>query len=408
MITKIGLYKDSRKQRPWVVRWFGEYAPATGKQKRYSKSFVRKRDAEEFQSKMTMEFKEGQQRDKPEEVTLKEFCKEWLNVRKIEFQPSTIAIYENATARLLDYFGNNMLLSDITAFSATKFISELHRLDGKEGGLSDWSRHRTLRNCKTMFEAAVDWGLIGKNPFACIKRPKLVQQNWHYMTPAEFKQLLAASNGKHNIPLRWKVTYALAYCCGLRLGEILNLRWDDIHCKEPGSKSGHVREAEIKIQSRPATATTPPFVVKDKEARTIPVPKLCLALLIDLKSYNEMTDQTPYVVLNEQQYRTVLRKWKIRQKHKKPWFNRDMQNNTLSTFKRHIRWAKIEPDESLSLHTLRKCCITNWANSITNPEVVRVLAGHFDLKTTMQYYCQVDKEQKAKATAAIDNLLKTN
>ena len=39
MITKIGLYKDPRKQRPRVIGWFGEYEPNTGKQRRYSKSF---------------------------------------------------------------------------------------------------------------------------------------------------------------------------------------------------------------------------------------------------------------------------------------------------------------------------------------------------------------------------------
>lgn len=83
-----------------------------------------------------------------------------------------------------------------------------------------------------------------------------------------------------------------------------------------------------------------------------------------------------------------------------------MQNNTLTYFKRHIKWAAIEPTGSLSIHTLRKCCITNWANEISNPEVVRVLAGHADLKTTMQYYCQVDANQRAKAAAATDDLLK--
>lgn len=32
------------------VRWFGEYDPATGKQRRYSKSFRLKVEAEEFQA----------------------------------------------------------------------------------------------------------------------------------------------------------------------------------------------------------------------------------------------------------------------------------------------------------------------------------------------------------------------
>jgi hypothetical protein len=48
MINKIGLYRDPRKEKQWVVRWYGEYEPATGREKRYSKSFKLKRDAEEF------------------------------------------------------------------------------------------------------------------------------------------------------------------------------------------------------------------------------------------------------------------------------------------------------------------------------------------------------------------------
>ena len=81
-----------------------------------------------------------------------------------------------------------------------------------------------------------------------------------------------------------------------------------------------------------------------------------------------------------------------------------MQNNTLTRFKEYVKKAGIKPDGSLTIHTLRKCCITNWANEINNPEVVRILAGHADLKTTMAFYSQVTKEQNEKAAAAIDKL----
>ncbi len=63
MITKIGLYKDKRKQRPWVVRWFGEYDPNTGKQRRYSKSFRLKVNAEEFQAVKKQDIGQGTPRD---------------------------------------------------------------------------------------------------------------------------------------------------------------------------------------------------------------------------------------------------------------------------------------------------------------------------------------------------------
>lgn len=61
---------------------------------------------------------------------------------------------------------------------------------------------------------------------------------------------------------------------------------------------------------------------------------------------------------------------------------------------------------TLSIHTLRKSCIQNWADNINNPEVVRVLAGHVDLKTTMKYYAQADKEQRERAPAVMDDLLR--
>ena len=71
-----------------------------------------------------------------------------------------------------------------------------------------------------------------------------------------------------------------------------------------------------------------------------------------------------------------------------------------------MKHAGIVPDEQFSIHTLRKSCIQNWANNITNPKVTQRLAGHADLKTTMQYYCQVSETERAQAALAIENLLK--
>ena len=73
MITKIGLYKDPRKKKPWVVRWFGLPGLATGKKKRYSRAFGYKADAVRFQAKQLSTFDEGQPRDKSEEKTLRTF-----------------------------------------------------------------------------------------------------------------------------------------------------------------------------------------------------------------------------------------------------------------------------------------------------------------------------------------------
>ncbi|MFC1781370.1 tyrosine-type recombinase/integrase [Planctomycetota bacterium] len=69
-----------------------------------------------------------------------------------------------------------------------------------------------------------------------------------------------------------------------------------------------------------------------------------------------------------------------------------MANNTLRNFKRQLKRAEIKPNGTLSIHTLRKSCIQNWANMNPNPKVTQRLAGHADLKTTMQFYCTVTKD----------------
>jgi len=80
MIRKVGIYYDRRKDRPHIVRWFGE-PDADGKQKRYSRSFKRKRDAEAFRAEKMAGFQKGERRDRPQEVALKDFCDDWLRIR---------------------------------------------------------------------------------------------------------------------------------------------------------------------------------------------------------------------------------------------------------------------------------------------------------------------------------------
>lgn len=139
MITKIGLYRNPRSPtRPWVVRWFGEPNPIAGKQRRYSKSFQLKKDAEAFQAKQVTEFRQGQLRDKPDEVTLKDFCKSWIECLTV--RPETVKLYQNTVRRLLTYFGQNTLLRQITPLLAHRFIASVKSLDGKEK-LSSSTRH---------------------------------------------------------------------------------------------------------------------------------------------------------------------------------------------------------------------------------------------------------------------------
>lgn len=100
----------------------------------------------------------------------------------------------------------------------------------------------------------------------------------------------------------------------------------------------------------------------------------------------------------------LVAKWEQFQKQGTPWRNRDLVNNRLREFKRHLKWAGIKPNGSLSLHTLRKSCVQNWANHLP-PNVTKELVGHASISTTMEYYTQVDGDHRAKAAAVINSLV---
>jgi len=403
MSRRVKQSKDRRnKLKPYVVRWTDGINPAAGRMKWLQRSFRYKLEADRFAAERRLEEPQIDQ-FAVEPMPLGRFLQEWAKTRKgDDYRVGTRKLDQNTTGRLTAYFGAKTPLPEITPMRAEQFIATLSRIDGRQAPLSPWSRARTLRGVRTIFNKAVEWGLISRNPFNGIKRPRPPDANWYYLPPDEFFALLSASKGKRTVPLRAKAIYALAYCCGLRLGEILSLTWID-NIKITRTVNGHT--GEVLILNRPGTDDRPPFHIKDRESRQIRVPRHCLDLLIDLKAYNDMTDETPYIVLGAGQYATLLAKWQRFRQAKREWQNHDVANNTLTRFKRHVEWAGIEPQGSLSLHVLRKCCITNWANHTNNPEVVRKLAGHADIKTTMTYYSKVTEEQRKKAAEVTDRLL---
>ena len=116
MITKIGIYKDVRnKGRPWVVRWFTSIDPETGRRKRFCKSFEFKRDAERFKSEKDVEFKQrGRPKANPDRQTLSMFLNSYLKRRRPELKSASLELYEGTVSRLIDFFGKDCSLHDIT------------------------------------------------------------------------------------------------------------------------------------------------------------------------------------------------------------------------------------------------------------------------------------------------------
>ena len=389
---KIGLYKEKTcKGVQWRVRWFGRYNPNTGKQKRYSKTFALRKDAERFIKVKDNEFERGTPRDASTE-TLKEYTVRWLrNKTQIDrLRPATVLLYELTLKRLYAHFGPDVLIRQIDRRAAKSFLAELKPIKNSEESLGSWSRHRVLRHCKTIFSEAVKDGVVNNNPFDEIKRPKCTPSEWYYLKPDGFHKLLDVTP-----KLREKVLYALAYTAGLRESEALALYWTNIDFEK----------GRVHITNRPATEKYPPFDVKDTDVRTIPLPKITLDLLAQLQL--ESSENVPFILMDKEGCQRIRTKWETCRKQGRPWLNRYWSNNVIRNFHRRILWAGIETNnKELTVHVLRKCCGQNWANMLPM-NVVKEFMGHSSIDTTEKFYSTVDDDHYDKATETMNDLLKT-
>jgi integrase len=302
--------------------------------------------------------------------------------RRHEWREKTRRQIEDLCNRATAYFGEGAALQLITADRASQFWAQARMLrEGSEGHeLSRFSRNRILRDAKTMFKYAVEWGHLSANPFARIKLLRVgkhSQRRWHFIKPAEYLALLKAAPN-----LRWKVIYALAYTSAARCGELFNLM----------ESSLDLRRGRLLIRNRAETADVPPFTVKDHEEREIPLPRHTIKLVAGW--LRTRPRGSPLILLTPARFKRVQVRWQECARAGKPWVNDFLENNVLTTIRRHAGWAGLKLDGQLTMHAFRKSCGQNWANHLPM-NVVKELMGHADISTTAEFYSTVTEEYEA-------------
>ena len=81
--------------------------------------------------------------------------------------------------------------------------------------------HSVLRRSLVM---AMQQGLIGRNPTKAIAPPRVIQKEMKVLDDNQVRQLLITAHGN-----RYEALYHLAVTTGLRKGELLGLKWEDIN-----------------------------------------------------------------------------------------------------------------------------------------------------------------------------------
>lgn len=151
--------------------------------------------------------------------TLGAFIRDYVRSR-IDAKPGTVEVWRQGEMGLLEYFGPEKALGDVTPGDADAY--KMHLL---AKGLAPMTVRKRLQFATMVFRAAVRRRLIAENPFTGVSVKAIMPDRGRFVTREETARLLDACPNCH-----WRAIVALARYGGLRTpSETLSLRWQDIN-----------------------------------------------------------------------------------------------------------------------------------------------------------------------------------
>ncbi|MBV8136617.1 MAG: site-specific integrase [Deltaproteobacteria bacterium] len=146
----------------------------------------------------------------------------WLNTTKVGARIRTYERYEGIVRKHLLPSVGRLKLDKLTPAHVQTLLDQK---------LSEGLAPRSVRGIKIVLHAAlrqaVRWQLIARNVAEFAVGPKVQNREMKVFTPEEARIFLGASRGE---PL--KALYVLALSTGLRRGELLALKWEDLDFDE--------------------------------------------------------------------------------------------------------------------------------------------------------------------------------
>ena len=154
----------------------------------------------------------------PSRLLVRDYLEQWLDRHaRISVRPSTLRRYEQIAGRLASLIGA-ITLRDLRAIHVQNAYGAL--LDDGLAPRTVLHHHRLL---KQSLQQAVRWGLIPANPADAVAAPKAERREMRSLSADEVALLEDAVTDDDLARL-----FRVAVTTGLRLGELLGLRWSDI------------------------------------------------------------------------------------------------------------------------------------------------------------------------------------
>jgi integrase len=249
-----------------------------------------------------------------------------------------------------------------------------------EAGLSPRTVQYVHVTLHKALKQAVRDGLIPRNATEAVKPPQVRREEIRPLTPEQVKTLFEAAKGD-----RLEALYILAVTTGLRQGELLGLKWDDVDME-----AGTLQVRRTLITAKGGPVISPPKTKGSR--RTV---KLSQRALEALRSH---------LARQLDEIDTVGSLWRENGLIFASEVGEPLDRRALTThrFKPLLGRAGLP---QIRFHDLRHTCATLLLSKNVNPKVVSEMLGHSTIAITLDTYSHVLPTMQESAARAMEEAL---
>jgi integrase len=252
----------------------------------------------------------------------------------------------------------------------------------------------TIRSGFTAVAQVYKWGLeeklLASNPFATAHKLRMDRQEVQTFTADEVMALCDAAAGLQrrdkSAQLRWYALLLIIRDTGIRIGEVLNLRWEDFDWNTEN----------LRVQYRPDRfGEYWTWGTKGKTDRRVPVGLELLECCYRLREVAKWR----YPILKrctcERLQKSVgsipeeIRKFPYQNLYRE-----------FRQIRHRANVQRIEPIKDGCFHMMRKTAVSTWVAEGASLTDVQYVAGHASMQTTRTYYVAVNADRSIERIRA--------
>ncbi|RPF47109.1 site-specific recombinase XerD [Thermodesulfitimonas autotrophica] len=367
--------------------------PKTEKYEKYQETIRgKKANAEKRLAELIAQLEKGYTIN-PERITFGEFLDKWLaDYGRSNLSERTLYDYTHIINYHVKPELGDIPLVKLHPAHLREFYGKLLREGRKDNkrsvgpGLSPAYVRKVHVIIHEALKHAVRWELAYRNVADAVDPPKVTRQEIRPLTERELDRLFGAVKDSYLY-----VPTCIAVATGLRLGEVLALRWEDVDLKHgviTVKRAQKVRRQKTENGTTYEITYGPPKSKNSKRSVEIP----------------------PSLV-------ELLKHHRLAQKKDKLFFGAAYQDNGLvcclqdgrpirnESFGSHFRDVAHKAGLKISFHSLRHCHASWLVRMGESLKVVSARLGHSGIGITADYYAHLFPDAQKEAAKKVDSLL---